>query len=449
MIKFRCLLRLAAVSVVGLAPQGPASCNEGRKSVGPPSTLVEKSDASAPQPSDAHQSWDASVQEYLGAQLAKHRIPGASLAVAREGKVVYQWCFGYADVESKTLVAPDHRFRIASLSKPLTATGVLRLVESGKLRLDDCLLPLLKGSECLPEQGALSDGRLKDITVRLLLQHRAGWDREVSGDPMFQSALVARAFGKRPPASQADTIRYMLKRPLDFTPGERYCYSNFGYLLLGRLIEHVSGQDYASYVQEEVLSAAGVTDMQIGSSLPRQSAPREVKYYDPGVGPSVFDADSETMVPEPYGVWNLEAMDAHGGWIATASDLAKYASTFYADAASSPLSVESLAATVERPPGAAGYDEHGAPTNGYYGLGWKVLSGEGGAWTHLTHLGSLPGTSTMLICQRDGVCYALLCNARKSPHSDHFSESIFYELVELMQRTRWPSSSETPASVDP
>ncbi|QDV73823.1 serine hydrolase domain-containing protein [Botrimarina mediterranea] len=452
MVEFKRLFRLSVILLAALAPLACLGDQESDKNIDTPSPLSRDSTTATPQEriwNEIPDDWEPPFEKYLLNQFAKHQIPGASMAVVRDGRVLYARNFGWADVGNKTPVQSCSLFRVASLSKPLTATAIFRLSESGKLDLDAPVLPLLEDTDYFPQQNALSDARLKDITVELLLQHRAGWDRGISGDPMFESARVAQAFRKRPPASQIDTIRYVLSKPLDFEPGERYCYSNFGYLLLGRIIEQVSGMDYETFVRDEILAPAGVTDMRIGHTLSQGKDPREVKYYDPGVGPSVFDPDSQTLVPEPYGVWNLEAMDAHGGWIATATDMAKYASTYYADAVGPPRSNALLNATVARPSGAAGYDPQGAPTKAYYGLGWKILTDDQHEWTHLTHLGSLPGSSTMLICQRDGVCYALLCNARKSPYTDHFCNSIFDDLVALVQETDWPTPAELPASTSP
>src|SRR5262249_30274495 len=155
--------------------------------------------------------------------------------------------YGQADVENGIAVQPDSTFRIASLSKFITATAVLTLVEQGKLDLDARAFALIPQLTPLP--GAVMDPRLPTITVRQLLQHTGGWDSSLSGDPMFNSTAIALAAGTAPPASAETVVRYMLGRPLDFAPGTRYAYSNFGYNVLGRIIERVSGQSYAAFVQ--------------------------------------------------------------------------------------------------------------------------------------------------------------------------------------------------------
>src|SRR5690606_23125960 len=144
--------------------------------------------------------------------LLEQQIPGASLAIAREGRLAYARGFGYADVESQAPVRPASRFRIASVSKPITAVGVLKLCGQGSLKLAARVLSILSLNDYEPlfEEGGGFDPRHEEITIRQLLQHRAGWDRGETFDPMFASVRIAAAAGASPPASQEMTIRFML-----------------------------------------------------------------------------------------------------------------------------------------------------------------------------------------------------------------------------------------------
>ena len=120
---------------------------------------------------------------------------------------------------------------------------------------------------------------------------------------MFQNTAVTKAMGVPSPATCTDIIRWMLNRPLDFAPGQRYAYSNFGYCILGRIIEKVSGQPYETYLQQKILAPLGIGRMSIGSSLLSGRKPNEVKYYDyPGapLANSVFP-QAPGKVPEPDG----------------------------------------------------------------------------------------------------------------------------------------------------
>jgi CubicO group peptidase (beta-lactamase class C family) len=179
--------------------------------------------------------------------MRKFAIPDGAVAVVRDGMLIYARGFGYADVENKRPVQPDALFRIASVSKPLTAVAIMKLVEEGKLELDDRVAPFI--AHLAPAPGATVDPRWEQITIRHLLNHTGGWDRTIPNggfDPMDRHAIAAAAVNAPAPASAETMIRYMKGRPLDFNPGEKFAYSNFGYAILGRVIERVSGMPYAA-----------------------------------------------------------------------------------------------------------------------------------------------------------------------------------------------------------
>jgi len=260
----------------------------------------------------------AAVDNAVSAMLERYAIPGAALAVVHEGRLVYARGYGYADRSTGSLVEPDSRFRIASISKPITAAAVLTLVESGKLTLDTKVFKLLGDLKPIP--GATLDPRLGAITVRQLLQHQGGWDRGATFDPMFRAREAAAAVSGPSPGSCTTIIRWMLGFPLQFTPGKKSVYSNFGYCVLGRVIERASGMAYSTYVRQAVLAPLGMSGTVLGQTL--QPLPGEVRYYDipgAGVATSVFDGISQ--VPWQYGGFYLEAMDSHGGWVSTTADL--------------------------------------------------------------------------------------------------------------------------------
>src|SRR5262249_17746773 len=131
-----------------------------------------------------------------------------------------------------------------------------------------------------PGTTARPDPRWKQVTVLHLLQHTGGWDRDRSFDPIGVPWDVARALKIEPPVRPEHVVRYMMGRPLDFDPGRRYACSNFGYLLLGRLVEAASGRPYETYVRDRVLAPLGVTDMRLGRALLEDRAKGEVRYYD-------------------------------------------------------------------------------------------------------------------------------------------------------------------------
>ena len=376
---------------------------------------------------------DSVMQDFL----RHHRIPGASLAITSDSRLVYARGFGYADVGQREPVTPQSLFRIASISKPVTAVAILTLVDEEKLSLEDKVFELLDTEPHL-EEGASVDERLKDITIRHLLQHRGGWDRDKSFDAMFKSTEFAQLLNVEPPAGPETVIRVMMGKPLDFDPGERYAYSNFGYCLLGRVIEQVTGLSYEDYVKQHVLEPVGVTAMAIGATRLEGRHSHEVRYYDPRLGDSVFAEDLSSPVPHAYGAWHLEAMDSHGAWIASATDLVRFASALDNAEECPILSAESIASMNERPDGGAGYEENGDPKSRYYGLGWSITADDSGQLT-IAHGGSLPGTNTILIRRPDGRNVALLFNTRVSAQVSRVVNAVLPELNEAIDKIeQWP-----------
>ncbi len=381
-----------------------------------------------------------SLDQLLTRFLKEQRPPGMSLAVARNGRLVYARGCGYADVQVRRPVQPESLFRIASVSKPLTAAAVLQLVERGKLRLTDPVFDLLR-YEPLPGPGKSIDPRLKRITLEHLLHHTGGWDRQRSFDPMFRSLTIARALDRPPPAGPDDIIRYMLTQKLDFDPGTDYAYSNFGYCLLGRVIEKASGQPYERYVHKEVLAPLGIRRMRLGRTLREGRAEGEVSYYDEKErkGPAVVGGVVGERVPLPYGAWCLEAMDAHGGWIASAGDLVRFASAFAEPGKCKLLRPETIKSMLARPPGKPGLNPAGKPRVVYYGCGWQVRQLDESKRCNIWHSGALDGTSTILIDRADGVSLAVLFNARNGANGKALASTIegpLHRAIDAIQT--WP-----------
>ena len=214
------------------------------------------------------------VDDEITSLMRKWRIPGGAVAVVKDGRLVFAHGYGQADRDAGKPVRPDSLFRIASITKPITAAAILVLVERGRLDLDAKVLDILK----LPgvSLDKLPDPRWKQITIRQLLFHTAGFDRGGGFDPMFRSDEIAKANGTPAPADASAIIRFMLLRRLDFDPGTKHAYSNFGYCLLGRVVEQVSGKPYAEVVRNLVLQPAGITHMQIGHTRLCERLPGEV-----------------------------------------------------------------------------------------------------------------------------------------------------------------------------
>ncbi len=362
------------------------------------------------------------------------------VAVAHQGRIVYARGFGWADREKQEKVEPESMFRIASVSKPITSVAVLQLVERGKLKLSDRVFNVLKLEE--PTGANVKfDARWKQVTILDLLQHTGGWDRDKSFDPMFISPQIVEKFGIKSPAMPDSIIRYMLREPLQFDPGKGECYSNFGYCLLGRVIEKVSGQPYGEYVEKQILAPLGIKYMKLGKTLLSDRARGEVKYYvgtKDAQGSSLMGPNLGKTVPWQYGCWCIEAMDSHGGWIASAPALVRFASAFEDPARCKLLNAKSIQFMFARPKGIAGHEADGKPKDSYYACGWSIAKDGGPGQFNYWHGGLLDGTSTGLVHRCDNITWAVLFN------STGFSKEPPYGLVDgLMHKVinevkRWP-----------
>ena len=349
------------------------------------------------------EAFDREMEAFMKARA----IPGGSLAVVKDRRLVYARGYGLADRDKNLPVQADSLFRIASISKPFTAVAVMKLIEEGKLTFDQRALDIL-GWQTLKR----GDDRLWKVTIRQLLQHTGGWNRDPHFDPMFRSRKIAKATGTPSPAQPEAIIRFMLGERLDFDPGTQHVYSNFGYCMLGRVIEKITGRTYEAYVREAILAPMGIRRMRIGASLDGKQASGEVRYYTPddGAGESVFDDGAK--VPFPYGGFCLEAMDAHGGWIASAVDLARFAAALDDPAQCPVLNKESLASLYEPPPPPVSRKEDGSLADSFYGCGWMVRPVGKDGRANYWHDGSLPGSATLLVRRWDGLSWVVLFNQR-------------------------------------
>ena len=323
--------------------------------------------------SDDRSNLDALVRAYLKA----YDVPGLSLAYGRGTETLLERGFGMADRHEHTQVTPQSLFRIASLSKPITSAAVFTLVEAGKLRTTD---------RVFGPKGILSGfairGRadwLAAITVEHLLTHTAGGWSNKEHDPMFHEG--GRNF--------ADFLQRVLDSyPLEWPPGTRYAYSNFGYFVLGRVIEQVSGLPYGEYVRQHVQAPLGITDMQLAK---KKAAAGEVHYYG-------------QFRDDPYSV-PVELHDANGGWIATPGDLVRFALGVFSaqDKAGAPalLKQDTLRQMTQ-----------GSEANPEYACGWSV-SREGDC----THSGGFDGSASFIAHRHDGLAWAILVNTRQT-HSE-------------------------------
>jgi N-acyl-D-amino-acid deacylase len=329
------------------------------------------------------------------AMMNRHGIPGAALAVARDGKLVLARGFGWADLAAREPVQPDSRFGIASLSKTFTAVAVLKLVEEGKLRLEDRAFQILRHIKPFP--GARVDPRLYRITVRQLLNHSGGWDHKASGDPVNWTTQVQLKRGDRAPVSAEHLIAFTMGVPLDFDPGTDSKYSNFGYIVLGEVIERASGQPYEKYVRERVLAPAGVRKASL-HPLGGRYFPDEARRYLAG---------TDTLLP----AWQQKYSDAAGGWSASAVDLALFLTALDGSRGKPLLDEKTFRLMVEPPPPPL----RPRPNGTHVGLGWDSVVLSGPKQFGYYKDGSWFGMRSFMKRSPNGVNWVLLFNASMQP----------------------------------
>jgi N-acyl-D-amino-acid deacylase len=368
-------------------------------------------------------------------------LPGGGLAVAHNGRPLLVRGYGVADKASGTPVSPHTMFRLGSLSKPITAVAILKLVEEGHLGLDDKVIPLL--GDLAPPTEAIRDPRVHAITVRHLLQHTAGFDRDVSGDPMFMPRAgdaLARENAKLPPTCRL-ILHAMLQDQLDFDPGSRFAYSNLGYCILGRIVERITGVSYVEYVRRQVLEPAAASGLMLGRTL--AAAPGEAVYYDYPGAPTVkgMPGVGDDMVARPYGYAAIEEMDAYGAWIGTPVDYLRFVLAIDGQHGPRLLNDASVREMLSRPqiPGTR------RPT--FYGLGVfvRVLPDGSRNWWHT---GVQPGFHAFALHTARG--YAWVSAFNSVPHDrESFWKALDTSLWSAARLVgQWPTSSEACSQFD-
>lgn len=362
------------------------------------------------------------VDDAVEALLSRYDVPGAAVAIVDRGRLVHLRGYGTADAAQTVPTADDALFRIASVSKTITAVALHRLFEQGHAHPDDRLLPLL-GLD------APGDARWARVTLDDLLRHRGGLDRDLSGDIVFDNRIIAEALGLDRPAEAVDIARYALARPLDFEPGARFAYSNTGYALLGLAIEGITDERYADYVMQSVLAPMGIERMQPARSRLDARHPDEVHYHprpDRDLSVSVFPGGG--LVPHPDGGFYIESMTALGGWVASAADLARLLVHVDGDDR-----VPDLLDRATREAMLAPLPDDGERS--WYARGWFVQPLGGDALFY--HQGILSGSRAFLFGEPDGRHWVALFN--RWPRGD-FSTDVVTELRSAIEAVDdWPA----------
>ncbi len=373
------------------------------------------------------------MERYLKNWMARYNIRGAQLAIMDNERLIYAKGFGWADQQDSVLLEAGDILRIASASKLITAIGVMKLCEEGKLTTE---------SPVFGPQGILNDSiflqykdkRVPKITVHHLLNHTSGFSRRM-GDPMFRSADLIRWTGSNRKLTEDEVIAFQLGLRLRDNPGGSAQYSNVGYLVLSRVIEEASGMTYEDYIRKHVLEPAGCYDMQIARNFHHEKHRRETTYYGHAPEDLIESYDgSGLMRPREYGGHNIEGLQGAGAWVCSAAELLR------------------LVASIDGLPGVPdilskeSIQKMTTPNRkGDFPYGWARMQAKGGV---LTRTGTMSGTSAYIKSRPGGVSYVLITNT-SSYRGASFTNRIGQTIDNALTRVKeWPETvdlfNETP-----
>lgn len=370
---------------------------------------------------------DAKIERYM----QYWHIHGAQLAVMRGDSLLYCKGYGIADdslclfCESDSTetgrklgmpvdMTPGHIMRVASVSKLITAAGIMKLQEEGLLHLGDTVFGphgILKDSLYTESIRNMKD--YSKITVEHLLRHQAGFRR----DPVFSANDVRTQLGLDCPPTLDDYSRLVLSRRLRYEPGGSQTYSNYGYMLLSRIVEVVSGMDYEKYIQTHVLHPAGCWDMHIAGNYYKDKRPNESRYFvHEGSGKQVQEYNgSGRMVERCYGGNDIRLLSGAGAWVCSAAELARFVASIDENpTVEDILSKESVEQMTE-------YTD-----SSKYSLGWNDTNPRKG-WVRT---GTLAGTNAIIKYFPDGECWIWLTNTStwKGPSHAKYTSTLFDRL---------------------
>ena len=331
----------------------------------------------------------SSVDQKISGWMTKNKMPGMSLAISKNGKLVYSKGYGETNTDTHEKVTTESQFRIASVSKLITSVAIMKLVQDGKLSMDkkvfgtNSVLGTTFGTQPYKQY-------VTDITISDLLHHNSGgWGQD--NDPAFFD--ITR--------NKKDIIDWTLNNILlKRMPGSGFDYSNFGYMLLSEIVEKVSGKSYNQFVNDEIWSKTGAKNSLLAGSKQTDKLVKEAIYYG-----QVTDA------PFVY-TMNLSRGDGAMGWLSTPSDLLRFATAVdSSNTRPDILSLSTIKTMVTTTPTSTGFGFH-------FGCGWVVEDNEWFWW------GSLPGTFAILYRNGNGICVAATANSRLQPNPENALNSF-------------------------
>ena len=334
---------------------------------------------------------DSIMQRYL----KRWEIHGAQLAISRHDSLLYARGFGYADKDRKIPMEPSYIMRMASVSKLVTATGIMKLRDMGKIRLSDKVFGPKGILNDTFYVNSIRDKRYFDITVEQLLRHKAGFTN-YAGDAIFSTRYIMQQNHLTTPPDHRTLLRIVLRRHLGYTPGTAQRYCNIGYTLLSLIIEKRTGMSYENFMQRYVLYPAGCYDFHIAGNYLKDRRPNETVYYMHSSSVPVPEFNnSGRMVVRCYGENDITTALGAGAWVASAAELCRLVASIDGDRivpdVISPQAVKLM--TQEMP-------DH------QFSLGWNFTP-RNRPWIRT---GSLVGTSALVLRYPDGECWVFITN---------------------------------------
>lgn len=334
---------------------------------------------------------DSIMQRYL----KRWEINGAQLAISRHDSLLYARGFGYADKDRKIPMEPSYIMRMASVSKLVTATGIMKLRDMGKIRLSDKVFGPKGILNDTFYVNSIRDKRYFDITVEQLLRHKAGFTN-YAGDAIFSTRYIMQQNHLTTPPDHRTLLRIVLRRHLGYTPGTAQRYCNIGYTLLSLIIEKRTGMSYENFMQRYVLNPAGCYDFHIAGNYLKDRRKNETVYYMHSSSVPVPEFNnSGRMVVRCYGENDITTALGAGAWVASAAELCRLVASIDGDRTVpdviSPQAVKLM--TQEMP-------DH------QFSLGWNFTP-RNRPWIRT---GSLVGTSALVLRYPDGECWVFITN---------------------------------------
>lgn len=311
------------------------------------------------------------IEQAVARFMAKNGVPGLSVAVVEGG--AFEWANGYgtADLENSVPARAGTVYRLASISKPITATAAMQLVEQGKLELD---APIQKYCPAFPPHGAV-------ITTRQLLAHMSGIRHYRGGDD------DAEWLSTRHYRSIKDALALFANDPLLATPGTEFHYSTHGYTVVGCVIEGAAGESYIEYVRRHIFTPAGMAHSD-ADDLERIIPDRAPGYRRDKAGALLNSTPLDSSYKLPG-----------GGLVSTAEDMARFEAALLGD--------HMVARRARDAMWSAPLDAHGA--NSGYGLGWEIADEDG--LRTVGHGGAQPRVTTAILLQPEKAAgVVILCN---------------------------------------